>query len=152
TIASRSGKASATASNMSASWNSMADGDATLTRMLVRDDGFVPKERYTSREFVDLEMERLWPRVWQVACREEQIPEVGDYLEYTIGDQSILIVRSAPDAITASYNTCLHRGTRLGAGTGHFENGTIQCRFHAWRYALDGHLTRVVDREEFGPM
>src|ERR1700694_3008409 len=119
--------------------------------MLVRDDGFVPKERYTSRAFLDLEMERLWPRVGQVACREEQIAEVGDYLEYTIGDQSILVVRSAPDTITASYNACLHRGTRLGEGTGHFEGGTIQCRFHAWCYALDGRLTHVVDREEFGP-
>ena len=33
----------------------------------------IPKERYTSREFLDLEMERLWSRVWQVACREEEI-------------------------------------------------------------------------------
>jgi nitrite reductase/ring-hydroxylating ferredoxin subunit len=120
--------------------------------MLVRDDGFVPKERYTSHEFLDLEMERLWPRVWQVACREEQIADVGDYLEYRIGDQSILIVRSAPETITGSYNACLHRGTRLGEGTGHFEDGTIQCRFHAWCYALDGRLTKVVDRDEFGPM
>jgi len=120
--------------------------------MLVRDDGFVPKERYTSREFVDLEMERLWPRVWQVACREEEIAEVGDYLEYVIGDQSILVVRSAPDTITASYNACLHRGTRLGQGRGHFDNGTMTCSFHAWCYALDGRLTHVVDRDDFGPM
>src|SRR5437588_6705754 len=144
TIASRPGKASTTASNMSASWNSISAGDATLACMFVRDDGFVPKERYTSREFVELEMDRLWPRVWQVACREEQIPEVGDYLEYTIGDQSILVVRSAPDTITASYNACLHRGTRLGEGTGHFDDGTIRCRFHAWCYALAGPLTHLV--------
>ena len=46
----------------------------------------VPKERYTSREFFDLEMEKLWPHVWQMACREEEIPKVGDYFEYLIGD------------------------------------------------------------------
>jgi len=120
--------------------------------MLVRDDGFIPKERYTSREFLDLEMARLWSRVWQVACREEELAEVGDFVEYTIGDQSILVVRSAPDTITASYNCCLHRGTRLGEGRGHFDNGTIQCRFHSWCYSLDGHLTHVVDRDEFDPM
>ena len=28
---------------------------------------FIPKERYVSQEFFDLEMERLWPRVWQMA-------------------------------------------------------------------------------------
>ena len=54
----------------------------------------VPGSRYTSQDFFDLEMERLWPRVWQVACREEEIANPGDFLEYTIGDQSILIVRS----------------------------------------------------------
>jgi phenylpropionate dioxygenase-like ring-hydroxylating dioxygenase large terminal subunit len=117
--------------------------------MLVRDDGFVPKERYTSSEFLDLEMQRLWSRVWQVACREEELAQVGDFIEYMIGDQSILVVRSAPDRITASYNACLHRGTRLGEGRGHFDDGTIQCRFHAWRYSLDGALTHVVDRDEF---
>ena len=31
---------------------------------------------------------------WQVACREEEVPEPGDFVEYTIGDQSILVVRS----------------------------------------------------------
>jgi len=97
-------------------------------------------------------MQHLWPRVWQVACREEQLPEVGDYLEYMIGDQSILVIRSAPDTITASYNACVHRGTRLGAGCGHFDDGTIVCRYHAWCYALDGRLTHVTDRDQFGPM
>ncbi|HWW44853.1 MAG TPA: Rieske 2Fe-2S domain-containing protein, partial [Acidimicrobiia bacterium] len=80
----------------------------------------VPKERYVSQEFFDLEMERLWPRVWQMACREEEVRDVGDYLEYLIGDESILVVRSAPDTIKAYYNCCRHRGTRLATGTGNF--------------------------------
>ena len=38
-----------------------------LQPMLVRPDGFVPKERYTTRVFAELEQTRLWPRVWQIA-------------------------------------------------------------------------------------
>jgi nitrite reductase/ring-hydroxylating ferredoxin subunit len=124
----------------------------TFDALLVREDGMVPKERYISREFVDLEMERLWPRVWQIACREEELPEVGDYVEYVIGDQSILVVRAAPDTVTAHYNSCLHRGTRLASGQGSFANGEIVCRYHAWCYDLDGRLTDIVDREEFEPV
>ena len=86
----------------------------------------VPGARYTSREFFDLEMERLWPRVWQIACREEEIPDPGDFLEYTIGDQSILVVRQDADTITAFYNACTHRGTRLAAGTGTFATAEIR--------------------------
>ena len=109
----------------------------------------IPKERYVSQEFLDLEMEKLWPRVWQMACREEEVREVGDYLEYIIGDQSILVTRSAPDTIRAFYNTCPHKGTRLAAGVGNFATGEIRCRFHAWRFELDGTNKEVVDRFDF---
>jgi nitrite reductase/ring-hydroxylating ferredoxin subunit len=119
---------------------------------LVRDDGLLPKERYVSRAFAELEMERLWPRVWQIACREEELAEVGSYVAYRIGEESILIVRAAPGSIKAFFNTCLHRGTRLAEGQGRFEGGTIRCRYHGWCYALDGRLTRVVDREDFGSL
>ncbi len=77
---------------------------------------------------------------------------MGDFCEYLIGDQSILVVRSAPDVIRAHHNTCLHRGTRLAEGSGHFDDGWIRCRYHAWRYELGGKLIEVVDSEEFAPM
>ncbi|MCY4565667.1 MAG: aromatic ring-hydroxylating dioxygenase subunit alpha, partial [Gammaproteobacteria bacterium] len=55
----------------------------------------VPVSRYTTREFHDLEMSRVWPKVWQMACREEEIPEVGDHVVYDIGHYSIIVVRTA---------------------------------------------------------
>jgi len=126
--------------------------DIDLDSVLIGDDAIVPCARYTSAEFGALEFERLWARVWQVACREEEIAEVGDFCEYLIGDQSILVVRSAPEDVRAYHNTCLHRGTRLAAGSGHFDDECIRCRYHAWRYDLDGKLIEIVDREEFAPI
>src|SRR6185369_12354226 len=123
-----------------------------LTAMSEVDGGFVPKERYTTRAFLDLEMQKLWSCVWQPACREEELPSPGDYVEYAIGDQSVLIVRTGAGPIAAFHNACLHRGTRLAAGCGRFEHGHIQCPYHAWRYELDGRLAAIVDREDFGPM
>lgn len=126
--------------------------DFDLEGALIGDDDVVARARYTSAEFSALEFDRLWPRVWQVACREEEIESVGDFCEYLIGDQSFLVVRSAPGVVRAFHNTCLHRGTRLAAGTGHFDDGCIRCRYHAWRYDLGGTLVEVVDAEEFAPM
>ena len=123
-----------------------------LDKVLIGEDGTVPRARYTSAEFAELEFERLWSRVWQVACREEEIAEVGAFIEYLIGDQSILVVRSDPDTIQAFHNTCLHRGTRLADGTGCFPDACIRCRYHAWRYDLDGRLVEVVDEDEFDPI
>lgn len=76
-------------------------------------DADVPVDRYISREYHELEKEKLWSRVWQMACRSEDILEVGDTLRYDIADRSFLIVRVAPDAIKGYYNACLHRGRML---------------------------------------
>ncbi|MGH9028552.1 MAG: aromatic ring-hydroxylating oxygenase subunit alpha [Acidimicrobiales bacterium] len=123
-----------------------------LESVLVRDDEVVARARYTSPHFAALELDRLWKRVWQVACREEEISEVGDFCEYLIGEQSVLVVRSDDDVVRAYHNTCLHRGTRLAEGSGHFDDECIRCRYHAWRYELGGKLVEVVDREEFAPI
>ena len=107
----------------------------------------VPSARYTSAEFARLEADRLWTKVWQVACREEEIPEVGDYYDYTIADQSFLVVRSAPGEIKAFFNACLHRGTQLKVGTGSATE--LRCSFHSWCWNLDGTNKSVVDAHEF---
>ena len=59
----------------------------------------IPVERYLSQEFFDLEVEKIWKKAWQMACREEHIPNVGDTYVYDIVGTSILLVRSAPDEI-----------------------------------------------------
>jgi phenylpropionate dioxygenase-like ring-hydroxylating dioxygenase large terminal subunit len=114
-------------------------------------DGVIPKERYISPSFLELELDRLWSRVWQVACREEQLGSVGDYCEYSIGIESLLVVRSSADEIRAFCNACLHRGTRLVDGCGHAADG-FTCPFHAWRYGLDGRLVEVIDAHDFGTL
>jgi phenylpropionate dioxygenase-like ring-hydroxylating dioxygenase large terminal subunit len=118
-------------------------------RMLVRPDGFLPKERYTAREFADLEFDCLWSRVWQIACREEEVARPGDFVEYEIGDDTIAVVRDASGALGAFHNACMHRGRRLAEGAGTFEDSCIRCPYHGWTYALDGRLIEVPDRHEF---
>ena len=70
----------------------------------------VPKERYYDPDFYRLETEQLWPRVWQMACRLEEIPKVGDFVEYEILDESIIVVRVDSDNVRAYHNACRHRG------------------------------------------
>ncbi|HET8711994.1 MAG TPA: Rieske 2Fe-2S domain-containing protein, partial [Spongiibacteraceae bacterium] len=118
--------------------------DTSIIKILpdakVRSD-FVPASDY-SEEFHRLEMERLWPRVWQIACREEELPSVGSYANYEIGHESILVVRSAPDSIKAFYNVCPHRGRRLRDDA----RGTLNkfyCNYHAWTFDLDGNVTSI---------
>src|ERR1700676_5034121 len=73
----------------------------------------VPVSEYLTREFHDLEVEKVWRRTWQMACREDQIAAVGDTLVYDIADMSFIIVRVTPTVIRAYPNACLHRGRKL---------------------------------------
>ena len=108
----------------------------------------VPKERYYDREFYELEADQLWSRVWQMACRLEEIPTPGDFVEYEILDQSIIVVRTDDTDVHAFQNACRHRGVRLVSGAGHCDRG-FQCSFHGWRYAIDGSNAGVTQRKSF---
>ena len=102
----------------------------------------VPKERYYDAEFFALEAERLWPRVWQMACRLEEIPEPHDHATYDLLDQSVIVVRADDGEVRAFHNSCRHRGVRLTEGPGRCETG-FTCPFHGWCYGADGSNTFV---------
>ena len=95
-------------------------------------------ERYTSHAFFDREMEKMWRKVWQFACREEHIPEVGDYHVYDLGPYSFIVTRVADNDIRAYYNACLHRGTKLRASGTEGNTAEFKCSFHGWTWNLDG--------------
>lgn len=120
-----------------------------------------PAEAYTSRAYTEAEGDRLWARVWQHAGRVEEIPEVGDYITYDIGNDSILIVRAGRDDIRAYYNVCPHRGRKL-VGTSCGANGACGhkdqsdekqrgffCAYHGWTFSLEGKATFILDREDW---
>jgi len=109
----------------------------------------VPRERYYDREFFELEKEKLWRHTWQVACRLEEIPEVGDFTEYVICDQSLLVVRESEQRIRTFYNACRHRATELLKGSGSLLGGQIVCPFHGWRWNSDGSNSFVYGSEAF---
>ncbi len=108
----------------------------------------VPVERYFSRAFQERENEQLWKHVWQMACHEDDIPNVGDYMPYEIADLSFLIVRSAPDEFHAFRNACLHRGRRLKERPGK-QTHELRCPFHAWAWHLDGTLKEIPCQWDF---
>lgn len=114
----------------------------------VFDTAPIPKERYTSEAFARLERERLWPRVWLLAALERDLASSGDYATFEIGAESALIVRQPDGAIRAHHNVCMHRGNRLcepGRGTARL----FVCRYHGWRYGLDGALVQALDAHTF---
>ena len=110
-------------------------------------DEDIPIERYLSQEWHWLEVERVWRKTWQVACRIEEIPNPGDYVVYDIVDDSVIVVRTESGAIKAYTNACLHRGTALCLGQGHTKN--FRCPFHGFTWTLEGQLRYIPAQLDF---
>ncbi len=107
----------------------------------------ISKDRYTTRDWHQREVDRLWKRVWQFACREEQLPHVGSYIVYDIANLSFIVTRSAPGEIKAYYNACLHRGRQLKDHSGRCSE--FRCPFHGFAWQLDGQLADIPARWDF---
>ena len=110
-------------------------------------DSDIPIDRYISREWHELEKARLWKRVWQFACREEHIPNPGDYTVYEITNMSFIITRTPDGTIKAYPNACLHRGRQLKDFDGNCSE--FRCPFHGFAWTLDGELKNVPAQWDF---
>jgi choline monooxygenase len=111
----------------------------------------VPAERYYSAAFAQLEVERMWPKVWQIACTVDHVAEPGDYFEYRCGPYSVIIVRGDDGILRAFQNVCRHRGNSLCAGSGS-DLRELRCGYHGWTWNLAGTLQRVPNRKGFGTL
>jgi phenylpropionate dioxygenase-like ring-hydroxylating dioxygenase large terminal subunit len=109
-----------------------------------------------SPEFFEAEREAIFKRCWLNVGRVEQLPKAGSYFtkELAVANTSIIVVRGSDQRIRAFHNICRHRGNKL-VWTDYpdrEDRGTCRqfaCKYHGWRYALDGKLVFVQQEQEF---
>ena len=109
----------------------------------------VPAARYTDPGFAAQELDRMWPKVWQIACTIDHVRGPGDWFEYRVGPYSVLIVRDDTGELRAFQNVCRHRGNTLCTGTGQGLT-ELRCGYHRWSWDLQGRLREVPSRKGFG--
>ncbi len=100
----------------------------------------LPGRYYYDPALYALEQERIFSQMWVCVGRAEAIAEPGAYRVVALGNESIIVVRSRDGALHAFLNVCRHRGARLCSEAAGRLKGSIQCRYHAWTYGLDGQL------------
>jgi glycine betaine catabolism A len=118
--------------------------------------GPVSYEDSISPEFYEREQAAIFKRAWLNVGRVEQLPRAGSYFTKDIraARAAILVVRATGGTIRAFHNICRHRGNKL-AWTDDPKQDThgvcrqFTCKYHGWRYDLDGALTFVQQEGEF---
>jgi phenylpropionate dioxygenase-like ring-hydroxylating dioxygenase large terminal subunit len=113
--------------------------------------GPIEASRYTSADFMRLEWQHLWTKVWLLGGRECDIPDAGDFIVTDIGRESIILVRQADGGVRGFFNVCQHRGNQLAECGVHkaSESRTFKCQYHHWEYELDGSFHRIPDLDTF---
>lgn len=104
-------------------------------------------ERYFSKAWHDREVDKVWRKTWQMACRLEEIPNVGDHVVYEIVFDSLIVVRTSATEIRAYVNSCLHRGTQLRCEDGNVKH--FKCPVHGFTWGLDGTLAGIPSAWDF---
>ncbi|MEV6336717.1 aromatic ring-hydroxylating dioxygenase subunit alpha [Nocardia vinacea] len=118
--------------------------------------GLVSFEDSISPEHYELERAAIFARTWLNVGRVEQLPRKGSYFtkEFAVVNTSLIIVKDNDRQIRAFHNVCRHRGNKLvwDDYPGQETAGTCRqftCKYHAWRYSLDGEATFVQQEQEF---
>jgi len=100
--------------------------------------GTLPWSWYSDSELLRREQELIFQRGWQYAGPLEHAAEPGDFFTCSVGDVPVVVTRDRAGELHALLNVCRHRGSIVAEGRGNRE--TLQCRYHAWTYGLDGNL------------
>jgi Rieske 2Fe-2S family protein len=100
----------------------------------------LPGRYYHDAEIFRLEQERIFERSWYCVGRADNIPEPGMFFLAQVGTESLIVLRDRDGELRAFYNVCRHRGARICLQERGQLKGSMQCRYHAWTYALDGRL------------
>lgn len=117
----------------------------------LNDDQYVDTRIYTDPAIFSEEIEKIWKKVWYIACHESELPEVYDYRTFSIANTPIVITRGEDGSIRAFLNACPHRGNvivRRPAGS--FRNADpsgnpkhMTCLFHGWQWDTMGRCVEI---------
>lgn len=100
----------------------------------------LPVTAYIDPAVMRTEQERLFRRTWLVATAAAAVRRPGDVVALTVAGAPVIVVRGEDGVLRAFYNACRHRfGPLVWEGERDCVK-QLRCRYHGWRYALDGAL------------
>lgn len=97
----------------------------------------LPPRAYTSAEFFQLEVERVFKPGWMCVAHVSQLPTKGDYRSLNWLGELMVVVNDGA-RIRVLSRVCLHRWAPICEGSGNA--GSFVCPFHKWAYTLEGKL------------
>lgn len=90
------------------------------------------------------ERETVFARNWLVRGFEGDLAGPYDYIAETLAAYPVMAVRGDGGGLFSFHNVCRHRAGPLAGDAAGNCGQALVCRYHGWRYALDGWLRSAV--------
>ncbi|MGK2943082.1 MAG: aromatic ring-hydroxylating oxygenase subunit alpha [Immundisolibacter sp.] len=111
----------------------------------------IPKEIFDREDIFRLELERIfYGPEWHPVAHNGEIPNVGDYKTFHLGERPLLIVHGQDGQVRVFYNACAHRGTLLETNN-RGNKSEFECPYHRWLFDNTGVLRGCPGKEDFSP-
>ena len=81
-------------------------------RLPLESASHLPSVCYTSPEFYEREVERVFMRVWNFLGRADHIQQPGGFFTVDVAGVPLIVVRDQRGELRAFVNSCRHRGSR----------------------------------------
>ena len=117
-------------------------GDGFLSNLVQADKGVVSSRVFSDPEINRLEMERIFTRSWLYVAHESEIPQAGDFVTRSMGDDPVIVWRGQDGKVRVFLNVCRHRGRRV-CGEDLGKAAYFKCPYHGWTYNNTGELSSV---------
>ena len=133
--------------NSSRGWKIVEENADRLQRRLTPTPDW-----YLSPDVYELELERLFDKVWQIVCPISDVEEPGSYTTVRIDNRKeFIVLRDLEGKLRAFHNVCPHRSNMLVGGQREYaaypppDGNTpfLTCLYHSWSFNLNGSLRRA---------
>ena len=112
-----------------------------------RATGTLDRSIFIDEEIYRQELEQVFGRAWLVIGHESLIPNPNDFLLTYMGEDPVILCRTASGELKAFLNMCRHRGNRIvRADDGNAKN--FMCAYHGWTFSNEGKLVSVPGLQE----
>ena len=116
--------------------------------MVSQDAAWIKRSVFTDMDVYKLEQELIFKRTWIYLAHESQLKKTGDFVTTYMAETPVIVARTS-SGITASVNSCSHRGMAL-CRVDEGNASRFMCPFHNWTYSVGGDLLSVPQAKNLG--
>lgn len=105
----------------------------------------ISSEHFYVPEVYEAETRVIHHRVWNYFGHRSRVASAGQYLTGVIAGEPVVAMCGSDGHVRAYSNVCRHRAGPLVDGEG--RRNSLVCRYHGWRYDLEGKLRHAPEFE-----